>query len=141
MRALLISYIAALTAFVVLDAFWLLFIAAEIFQAEIGALLRPEPLLAAAAAFYLIYIAAVVVLAVAPAIQQRSAGGAMWRGAVFGLAAYATFDLTNLAVLSGWSVYVSLVDMIWGTGGTALAALAGYLGAATLAPKTVASTQ
>ena len=37
------------------------------------------------------------------------------RGALFGFVAYGTFDLTNLAVLKGWSVAITAIDMAWGT--------------------------
>lgn len=140
MRSVSAAYFAALLAFIVLDAIWLLFIAADLFKSEIGALLRPDPVIAAALAFYLIYMAAVVILAIMPALEQKSVTAATWRGAVFGLAAYATFDLTNLAVLSGWTLTVSLVDMIWGTTGTACAATVGYLAAAVLEQKTKPDT-
>jgi uncharacterized membrane protein len=35
-------------------------------------------------------------------------------GAAFGLVAYATFDLTALAVLKGWSVPLTFIDLLWG---------------------------
>ena len=44
------------------------------------------------------------------------------RGALFGLVAYATYDLTNLATLRGWSLPVTLVDIAWGAAVTALSA-------------------
>jgi uncharacterized membrane protein len=37
------------------------------------------------------------------------------RGALLGLVAYSTFDLTALAVLAGWSALVTVVDIAWGT--------------------------
>jgi uncharacterized membrane protein len=36
------------------------------------------------------------------------------RGALLGVVAYSTFDLTALAVLAGWSVLVTAVDIAWG---------------------------
>ena len=35
-------------------------------------------------------------------------------GAVFGLVAYATYDLTNLAVMKGFTLKIALIDMVWG---------------------------
>ncbi len=46
-------------------------------------------------------------------------------GALFGFLAYATYDLTNLATLRGYTVTVALVDMAWGTALTAVSATAG----------------
>ena len=34
---------------------------------------------------------------------------------MFGLVAYATYDLTNNATLRDWPVMVTLIDMVWGT--------------------------
>ncbi|WKZ25717.1 MAG: DUF2177 family protein [bacterium] len=33
---------------------------------------------------------------------------------VYGVCAYAVYDLTNLATLKGWSVQMTIVDIIWG---------------------------
>jgi uncharacterized membrane protein len=46
--------------------------------------------------------------------------------AFFGLIAYATYDLTNLATLKGWPVAVTVVDLCWGMVLTASVAAAGY---------------
>jgi uncharacterized membrane protein len=35
-------------------------------------------------------------------------------GALFGLIAYATYDLTNLATIKDWPVIVTVVDLVWG---------------------------
>jgi len=120
-------FAATLLAFVALDAAWLVLVAGAFFKSEVGALLRSQPDLAVAAVFYLIYAGALVILAVTPALRERSAKSAIWKGAVLGLSAYATFDLSNLAVIQGWTLRVTLVDITWGTIASALAALAGYL--------------
>ena len=96
------------------------------FQAQIGPILNPQPNLMAAAVFYAIYASGLVVLAVRPALQQRSVGVAATSGAVLGLTAYATFDLTNLAVIQGWTLSLALLDMAWGTTLSWIAAVAGY---------------
>jgi uncharacterized membrane protein len=36
-------------------------------------------------------------------------------GAILGLVAYATYDLTNQATLKDWSTIVTVVDLVWGT--------------------------
>ena len=50
-------------------------------------------------------------------------------GALLGLLAFATYDMTNLATLEGWPVAVVVVDICWGGLVTALVASAGYLAA------------
>ena len=53
-------------------------------------------------------------------------GVAATHGAVLGLTAYATFDLTSLAIIKGWTPGLAAVDMAWGTVLSAIAAVAGY---------------
>jgi uncharacterized membrane protein len=44
-------------------------------------------------------------------------------GALFGLIAYATYDLTNHALVRDWPAIVTVVDMAWGTLLSALVAV------------------
>ena len=81
-----------------------------------------------AAAFYLLYLVGLIALAVIPGLQAGSVGAALWRGALFGLVAYATYDLTNLSTLANWPVNVTVIDMIWGTVLNSVVAVAGYYG-------------
>lgn len=46
--------------------------------------------------------------------------------AFFGLLAYGTYDLSNLATLKGWPWQLTLVDMVWGAALSCGSALAGY---------------
>lgn len=66
-------------------------------------------------AFYVLYAVGVVVLVVLPALEhEHPLGRAILYGALLGLVAYGTYDLTNQATLRGWSSVVTLVDMTWG---------------------------
>jgi uncharacterized membrane protein len=46
-------------------------------------------------------------------------------GALFGLFAYATYDLTNMATLTNWPLGMSLMDMAWGSVASLSASAAG----------------
>ena len=46
-------------------------------------------------------------------------------GGLFGLFAYGTYDLTNLAVLRDWPLGLTFIDLVWGTFASAVAAGAG----------------
>jgi len=48
-------------------------------------------------------------------------------GALLGLIAYGTYDLTNQATLKDWPLIVTIVDIAWGVIVTALAATAAAL--------------
>lgn len=119
------SYLAVLLAVGLLDLLWLGFIATEWYQAGMAHLLAPRPNFWAAAAFYLLYPIGLLLFAVGPARGR-------WRhalvlGALFGLFAYGTYDLTNLAVLRDWPLVLSAVDMAWGAFVSAAGATAGAL--------------
>ena len=103
-----------------LDLVWLGVISPPLYQAHIGPLLRPQPDLMAAVLFYTLYLIGVDVFVVHARTGARVREVAA-RGALFGLVAYATFDLTALAMLRGWSPLVTVVDMAWGTALTATA--------------------
>ena len=117
---------AALLVFVVLDLLWLGVVAVGFYQRELAALLRPDPVWSVAAVFYVMYLAGVMVFAVAPALDAGAWTAALWRGAVFGLIAYATYDLTNLATLRDFPARLAVVDMAWGTVLTATVSVAAY---------------
>ena len=67
-----------------------------------------------------------VVVAVLPALREGSALRAAGMGAVLGLVAYATYDLTNQATLRVWPTHITLIDLAWGVVLTTTAALGGY---------------
>lgn len=121
-----LAYVATLLVFLVIDLAWLFLFGIELFKAQAGQLLRSEPNLVAVAAFYVIYAAGITMLAVQPAVQANSMATAAFKGAVLGLVAYGTFDLTNMAIIAGWTWAMTIVDMAWGTAATAAASVAGF---------------
>jgi uncharacterized membrane protein len=122
-------YVASLLVFFALDLTWLGVVAKGFYNAQLGHLMRPDVQWPAALLFYLIYVVAIVVLCVAPAVEKLSLARAATLGAVFGLAAYAAFDLTSLALLKDFPSKVVWVDLAWGTILTASVSSAGYLAA------------
>jgi uncharacterized membrane protein len=66
---------------------------------------------------------------VLPAVSAASLTTALVYGAILGLAAYGTYDITNLSTLKNWPVTMTLVDMAWGTFVTAATAAGGYAAA------------
>lgn len=111
----------------VLDFVWLGVVAKKLYYGEMGNLLLAKPQMTAALAFYVIYVVGVVMFVVQPALAKNSLAYAAGYGALFGLVAYATYDLTNLAVLKGYSVKIALIDMLWGMVLTAAVTTITYL--------------
>ncbi len=118
----------ALTAFgfFLIDFVWLTIVAQSFYQRHLGSLLREDPIVAAAAAFYLLYLVGVLVFVVLPALEAGSLGRAIGLGALFGLIAYATFDLTCYALFRGFPTVVVAVDLVWGAVLTASVSAVGY---------------
>lgn len=119
-------YAACIVVFFALDLTWLGAVAKGFYAAQMGHLLRPDVQWPAAVLFYLIYVAAIVVLCVVPAVEKQSLMRALGTGALLGLAAYAAFDLTSLALLKDFPSGVVLVDLAWGTVLTASVSAAGF---------------
>jgi uncharacterized membrane protein len=109
------AYVTTLIVFLAIDMVWLGFVARNIYAAEMGPLLRPQVDYRAALAFYLLFAAGLVYFAVLPALEARSISQALMLGAGLGLVAYGTYDLTNLAVVNGFSAKIALIDLAWGT--------------------------
>ena len=122
----LIAYASTAVVFFALDFVWLTRVAIGFYRQNIGELLLATPNFAAAGIFYLFYVIGIVYFAVMPAVTANSVLTALLNGAILGLLAYGTYDMTNLATLKGWSLSVSVVDMAWGAVLTATAAAAGY---------------
>ena len=119
-------YAITTVVFFALDFVWLSTATSRIYAPYLGDLLSKTPKLGVAAAFYLFYVVGILALAVVPGLREGAMVGALWRGALFGLLAYATYDLTNLATIRDWPWQVSVIDMIWGTSLNSVVAVAGY---------------
>jgi len=118
---------ASLGVMFLLDMAWLGAIAKNFYKAQLGHLMRPDVQWVPAVLFYLIYVAALVVLVIWPAIEKQSMARAVLGGALFGLAAYAAYDLTSLALMKDFPLTVAIVDLAWGavlTGGVSAAVYA-----------------
>jgi uncharacterized membrane protein len=123
------AWIYAITTivFFLIDLIWIGVVASNFYAMTIGQMLRESVNWPAALIFYLIYIGGIVLFVLAPAIRSGSRiGHVALRGGLLGVFAYGTFDLTALALLEGWPVIVTIVDITWGTiltAGTASGAL------------------
>jgi uncharacterized membrane protein len=120
----------SLVTFLVLDFIWLGLIARGFYRQQLGHLLSPDVRWIPAIVFYVLFVTAVVVFAVAPAVERGSLARALLLGGFFGVVAYATYDLTNLATMKDFPTLVAAVDMMWGCVLTAVVAAVGYLFAA-----------
>ena len=117
---------ATAIAFLVIDLAWIGFFLGEVYEAQLGDMMRESPSGLAAAAFYVAYIGGILYFAVRPALDENRAGPALLNGALLGALAYGTYTLTNYAIFAQWSVTLVLSDIAWGAFLTAICAAIGY---------------
>jgi uncharacterized membrane protein len=126
MSAFLKLYGVAVVVCLGLDLLWLGVLAKGFYRRQFGALMRADVQWLPAILFYLLYVAALVFFVVQPAIAERSLARAALTGAFLGLAAYAAFDLTGLALVKGFPPAAAVVDLAWGATLSAVVASATY---------------
>ena len=108
-------YAIALPIFLFIDMVWLGLLAKNFYANQIGFLMSKNINWLAVVLLYLLLVLGLVIFVVYPASVNNSLYQAVGFGALFGLVAYATYDLTNLAIIKDWPVLVTLVDVAWGT--------------------------
>ncbi len=121
----LAAYAAAAVAMLIIDLVWLGLVAPGFYKEQLGPLMADRINWTAGLAFYALYVFGIVVFVIQPALAAGSLRHALLFGALFGLVAYATYDLTNLATLKGFPWKLALVDMVWGAVLTGLVAMIG----------------
>ena len=118
------TYLSAAVAFLGLDAIWLSTMAERLYRPAIGHLMQAQFDPWAALIFYVLYLIGVVQFAVRPGLLAARPVVALFSGALLGLVAYGTYDLTNQATLKDWPWVVTLTDLAWGAFVTGAAAWA-----------------
>ena len=115
------TYLLALIVFLLLDMVWLRAMVSRLYLPEIGSIMRASPDWRAAIAFYAVYALGMTWLVILPAAASGYPIRALQNGAILGLFAYGTYNLTNLATLRAWTQKMTFIDMAWGIFATALA--------------------
>ena len=87
---------------------------------NIGGLLSATPNYLAAFLFYIFYVSGILYFALIPAVREHSFMKSITPALVLGFVAYTTYNLTNLALLTGWPPIVAVVDTAWGVISTTL---------------------
>ena len=118
-------YFITFAAFLAIDAVWLALVARTFYRRYLDWLMAANPNWIAALLFYLLFVVGILVFVVIPGVEEGSLRTTLLRAALFGLIAYATYDLTNLATVKDWPLTVTIVDMLWGT---ALSTAVAYVG-------------
>jgi len=127
MKILITSTLFASIIFLIIDLIWLSFAVKSFYRPNIGHLLLDKPVMWAAVMFYLIYVVGLAIVIIEPSLSSENIGKFLFQAFMFGLVAYGTYNLTNMATVKGWSPSVVFVDMLWGGSLTAFSSYFGIL--------------
>lgn len=125
MLKLTATYISTTVAMVVIDLIWLGVIAKPMYQAGIGHLMAEKPNIVAAMCFYALFPFGLMIFAILPEPAEAGWLHTAVLAALFGFFTYATYDLTNLATLKNYPLQLALIDILWGSFVSAVAATVG----------------
>ena len=109
-----LAFVTVLVIFSVIDTLWLSNMGERVYRPLIGEVLAEKFRLVPAIAFYALYALGLTIFAVLPGLKTGDWRTALMWGALFGLFAYGTYDLTNYATLKTWGLKITLLDMTWG---------------------------
>ena len=129
-----LAYLGTTVVFLAVDLLWLGIVARGLYKRHLGHLMASRPNWPAAFVFYAIFIVGIFVFAIVPALERDSAQYALTMSAAFGFFTYATWDLTNLAVLKDFPRAIVFIDIPWGVVLTGTVGWSGYWIASWLTP-------
>jgi len=122
-----IIYAACLLVFLAVDFIWLGWVAQSYYHRQLGELLSQRVNWTAAIAFYVIYIVGLMIFCVTPALSRTSLINAMVLGGLYGFFTYATYELTNYALIRNWPAALVPVDIAWGVVLCTIVSAGGFL--------------
>lgn len=125
-KSLAVAALGMWATLAVLDFLWLSTATKWLYRPRLGHLLSEQLVWPPALLFYLLYGVGLLLFVLRPALQDGSGllTVLLW-GALFGLVAYGTYDLTNHATLRDWPLAVTVADMAWGALLSGTASVAG----------------
>lgn len=108
-------FISALGLFLVIDALWIGFFGSRWYNQHIPHLMSGKVSVLPAVLFYLLYIAGMMYFVMLPALNgTEPLTHVLLRGALLGLFAYGTYDLTNHVFMKDWPWFITITDILWG---------------------------
>ena len=116
----ILLWAAGVVIFTAMDLVWIGVVAASLYRSQLGDLISLGQEMsagraAAALCTWLLLVLGILCFALPRGIQNGSAMASLAWGALLGFVIYGVYDLTNLAVLRGWTLKVTVLDIAWGT--------------------------
>ncbi len=124
----LLMFFVILISLLILDSLWLGVVAKKFYQKHLGRFFASEFKFWPALIFYPLYGLGVLTFILKPALNNESSLLSVFLlGALFGIIAYATYNLTNLITLENWPIISVLVDISWGGFVTGIVSVISFL--------------
>jgi uncharacterized membrane protein len=117
MLPIILSSLAGIISFIILDYIWLVRIAKDFYLTSLSQhiLVKDGSLVPYLPAIPLVYLVAVIGIWVFVLNRVATTKEAFLYGALLGFVMYAFYDFTNLATLKDYPWSLTIVDMLWGT--------------------------
>lgn len=109
-----VLYLLLLIFFAVFDFLWLGILANDFYFSRLESVVNVEVSIPYALVFYFVYPVFLGVLS-GLFYSNTFSWNVIGKAALFGAATYATYDLTNLAVIPNWPLDMAIIDILWGT--------------------------
>jgi uncharacterized membrane protein len=126
MSSLLIFFATTSVAFLFADALMLGLVIGPVFRSHLGDNMMDGLRVGPAITFYLLYMVGLTYFAGLPALRDGVAMPALINGAILGLVAYGTYELTSWTVMRDWQPQMVVMDMAWGA---VVSGVCAYIGA------------
>ena len=124
-KCFIVAALIASIIFLIVDVIWLSLATKSFYRPLLGDPIPDKTLLWAAGLFYVLYMFGMALIVIQPCVEPEALIKSLYTGFIFGLVAYGTYNLTNMAVIKDWSPTVVFVDMFWGGALTAVSATSG----------------
>lgn len=126
LRLITTVYCVSFMVFLLVDLVWLKYLAGPFYRRKLDPLLMDRARMTPALIFYLLFVLGNLVFVVRPSLVSGSPGDLVFRGVLYGVVCYGTYDLTNYATLEDWPLSVTLLDLTWGAFISTTVAVSGY---------------
>jgi uncharacterized membrane protein len=105
--------VIAATIYVILDVVWMKIVAKNLYENEVGEIIRKNPNYIASVLVYAFISFGLVFFVTEPALVNGNLVYAILGGLLYGFVVSSTYALTNLAIIKNWSITLSIVDITW----------------------------
>ena len=105
------TFAIALIFFIIIDVFWIYFVATPMYKQEVASLMQLK--IPPAILFYIIFLLGLIFFVINPN-QGNTLVNVFMIGAFYGLVTYGTYDLTVYATMNIFSLKLVVADILWG---------------------------